>query len=52
MLFIEGTAPGVDLSTITERMEIRKAIQSGRVEDAIARVNDLNPDILEASVPP
>eukprot|EP00854_Cymbomonas_tetramitiformis_P001273 gene1273-1858_t len=28
-------------------MAIRKAVQSGQVEDAIEKVNDLNPEILE-----
>jgi hypothetical protein len=42
-----GTVPGIDLSVITDRMEIRKAVQSGQVEEAIDKVNDLNPEILE-----
>lgn len=42
-----GTDPGVDLRAITDRMEVRKALQSGNVEDAIDKVNDLNPEILE-----
>lgn len=42
-----GTQPGIDLGAITDRMEIRKAVQSGNVEEAIERVNDLNPEILE-----
>ena len=29
-----GTAPGVDLDQITDRMDIRKAVQSGDVEQA------------------
>ena len=41
-----GTPPGVDLAAITDRMEIRKAVQSGNVEEAIERVNDLNPEVL------
>ena len=40
-----GTDPGVDLRAITDRMQIRKAVQSGNVEDAIDRVNDLNPEV-------
>lgn len=43
-----GTEPGVELSAITDRMEIRKAVQSGNVEEAIEKVNDLNPEILES----
>mmetsp|Transcript_8813 Transcript_8813/g.15859 ORF Transcript_8813/g.15859 Transcript_8813/m.15859 type:complete len:230 (-) Transcript_8813:157-846(-) len=42
-----GTSPGVDLDSITDRMQIRKAVQNGEIEDAIDRVNDLNPEILE-----
>lgn len=32
-----GTAPGVDLDQITDRMNIRKAVQSGDVEQASSR---------------
>ena len=39
-----GTAPGLDLGAITERMEIRKAMAAGDVEGAIERVNDLDPE--------
>lgn len=35
----------MDLATITERMAVRNAVQSGNVEDAIDRVNDLNPEV-------
>ncbi|KAK9840286.1 hypothetical protein WJX74_006917 [Apatococcus lobatus] len=42
-----GTQPGVDLNAITDRMEIRKAVQSGNVDFAVERVNDLSPEILE-----
>ena len=42
-----GTDPGVDLAAITDRMEIRRAVQSGDVEAAMERVNDLDPEILE-----
>lgn len=44
-----GTAPGVQLSTIMDRMEIRKAVQAGQVEEAIDKVNDLNPEVRRAS---
>lgn len=39
-----GTSPGVELSTITDRMQIRQAVQSGDVEAAIDKVNDLDPE--------
>ncbi|GMH37587.1 hypothetical protein BSKO_05460 [Bryopsis sp. KO-2023] len=42
-----GTTPGIDLESITDRMEIRRAVHTGNVEEAIERVNDLNPEILE-----
>ena len=44
-----GTQPGVDLPAITDRMQIRKALQSGNIEDAIDRVNDLNPEVRDCS---
>ncbi|KAF5843313.1 CTLH/CRA C-terminal to lish motif domain-containing protein [Dunaliella salina] len=43
-----GTTPNVELSSITDRMEVRRALQSGSVEEAIDRVNDINPEILES----
>ncbi|WIA11855.1 hypothetical protein OEZ85_011941 [Tetradesmus obliquus] len=42
-----GTAPGVQLGGITDRMQVRQAVQSGQVEVAIDKVNDMNPEILE-----
>lgn len=38
-----STAPGVQLGAITDRMLVRQAVQSGDIESAIERVNDLNP---------
>lgn len=40
---------GVDLSTITERMNIRNAVQSGNIDFAIEQVNDLDPEILDTN---
>lgn len=37
--------PPVDFESIETRMDIREALQRGDVEDAIVRVNDLNPDV-------
>ncbi|KAI7862081.1 CTLH/CRA C-terminal to lish motif domain-containing protein [Spinellus fusiger] len=37
----------LDLSSVQERMDIRHAIQSGNVDNAIDLVNDLNPEILD-----
>ncbi|XP_062162685.1 protein GID8 homolog isoform X2 [Alnus glutinosa] len=39
-----GTEPDIDLATITDRMAVKKAVQCGNVEDAIEKVNDLNPE--------
>ena len=39
-------AADIDLATITDRMAVKKAVQSGNVEDAIEKVNDLNPEVL------
>lgn len=40
-----GTSTGVDLDSITDRMEIRNCVQTGNVESAIDKVNDLNPEV-------
>ena len=37
--------PPVDFESIESRMDIREALQRGDVEDAIIRVNDLNPEV-------
>ncbi|KAF9462145.1 CTLH/CRA C-terminal to lish motif domain-containing protein [Collybia nuda] len=41
--------PSVDFDSIESRMEIREALQRGDVEDAITKVNDLNPEILDTN---
>lgn len=40
-----GLSPLVDLESIENRMIIRSAIQRGDVEDAIGRVNELDPEV-------
>lgn len=40
-----GLNPQVDLESIENRMIIRSAIQRGDVEDAIGRVNELDPEV-------
>ena len=40
-----GTSPGIELSSITGRMEVRRALQNGSVEEAIELVNDMNPEV-------
>ncbi|MBA0695379.1 hypothetical protein Goari_002007, partial [Gossypium aridum] len=44
-----GTKPDIDLATISDRMAVKKAVQCGNVEDAIEKVNDLNPEILDTN---
>ncbi|GMH05417.1 hypothetical protein Nepgr_007257 [Nepenthes gracilis] len=44
-----GTEPDIDLATITDRMAVKKAVQCGNVLDAIEKVNDLNPEILDTN---
>ncbi|PFH50795.1 hypothetical protein AMATHDRAFT_60447 [Amanita thiersii Skay4041] len=41
--------PPVDFESIESRMDIREALQRGDVEEAITRVNDLNPEILDTN---
>jgi hypothetical protein len=38
-------APPVDLESIQSRMGIREALQRGDIEEAITKVNDLNPEV-------
>ncbi|XP_010041270.1 protein GID8 homolog isoform X2 [Eucalyptus grandis] len=45
----ESGTEHIDLSTITDRMAVKKAVQCGNVEDAIEKVNDLNPEILDTN---
>lgn len=40
-----GISSAVELATIENRMNIREAVQRGDVEEAIERVNDLNPEV-------
>jgi hypothetical protein len=44
-------APPVDFESIESRMDIREALQRGDIEDAITRVNDLNPEVCSESYP-
>ncbi|KAJ3109065.1 Glucose-induced degradation complex subunit [Phlyctochytrium planicorne] len=44
-----GLVPGVDLVSIEDRMNIRKAVQVGHIDEAIERVNDLDPEILDTN---
>lgn len=42
-----GLTPTIDLDSIEYRMGIKNAIQRGDVDEAITKVNDLNPEILD-----
>lgn len=42
-----GILPGVNLDSIGDRMATRKALQSGDVQGAMEKANDLNPLILD-----
>lgn len=44
-----GRELDADLPTITDRMAVKQAVQSGDVEVAIKKVNDLNPEILDTN---
>ncbi|KAJ3184128.1 Glucose-induced degradation complex subunit [Irineochytrium annulatum] len=44
-----GIAPGIDLTSIEDRMNIRNAVQVGHIDEAIERVNDLDPEILDTN---
>ena len=45
LVFLMKGSADIDLATITDRMAVKKALQSGNVEDAIEKVNDLNPTV-------
>lgn len=45
MIIINLYPAGIDLSTISDRMAIRAAIQRGEVDDGIDKVNELNPEV-------
>jgi glucose-induced degradation protein 8 len=40
-----NTPTEIDLNTITERVSIRNSIQKGNIQEAIEKVNDLNPEV-------
>ncbi|XP_012447690.1 protein GID8 homolog isoform X2 [Gossypium raimondii] len=46
---MESGTHHIDLATITDRMAVKKAAQCGNVEDAIEKINDLNPEILDTN---
>ncbi len=44
-----GIPADVDNDMIQERMEIRHAVEEGRVEEAVRRVNELDPEVSRSS---
>jgi hypothetical protein len=40
-----GVQPAVDFASIESRRNIREALNRGDVQEAITRVNDLNPEV-------
>ena len=45
-----GLPVDVDQASIQERMRIRDAVEDGRVEEAVRRVNELDPEVRRPSV--
>lgn len=41
-----GVRPMVEFTAIEDRMQVRTCIQTGRLQDAIDRINRLNPDVM------
>ena len=41
--------PELDVASIQERVEIREAIASGDIQSAIEKINELNPQVSQAS---
>ena len=42
-----GVTPNIDLNTLDDRIRIREAIVSGRVQDATALINQIHPELLD-----
>lgn len=47
-----GVQPAVDFASIESRRNIREALNRGDVQEAITRVNDLNPEVSKLSSRP
>lgn len=43
-----GVEPEVDLSTLDNRILIRDAVQSGKIQESINLINQLHPDLLDS----
>lgn len=44
-----GIEPSVDLETLDERIKIREMILKGQVQEAIALINSLHPELLDTN---
>lgn len=44
-----GIEPSVDLETLDERIKIREMILKGQIQEAIALVNSLHPELLDTN---
>lgn len=42
-----GIEPDVDLSTLDNRINIREAVQTGKIQESIQLVNQLHPELLD-----
>jgi len=42
-----GIQPTIDLNELDDRIRIREEVQNGRIENAIALVNNLHPELLD-----
>jgi hypothetical protein len=42
-----GISPSMELDSLDDRIRIRDAIQSGRIQEATALVNQLHPELLD-----
>lgn len=44
-----GIEPNVDLDSLDERIKIREMILKGQIQDAIALINSLHPELLDTN---
>lgn len=44
-----GIEPSVDLESLDERIKIREMILKGQIQDAIALINSLHPELLDTN---
>lgn len=44
-----GIEPSVDLETLDERIKIREMLLKGQIQEAIALINSLHPELLDTN---